>query len=141
MAEPEQALSSVGLGRELCTWWPVPVENMNIHKILQIVLQCFPRLPTPPVCALDAFGLPVCPVDSLTIKSKSKGVRQIAPNQHLLRLPPSPEEKYYIIQIKIYFKKYIYISDYEVTKEKRLCLLPLNIVTYNHSTRRMMRQS
>lgn len=93
MAEPEQALSSVGFGCELCTWWPVPVENMNIHKILQIVLQCLPRLPSPPVCTLDAFGLPVCPVDSLAIESKSKGVGQIVPNQHLLRLPTSPQEK------------------------------------------------
>lgn len=92
MAEPEQALSSAGLGGELCTWWPVPVENMNIHKILQIVLQRFPRLPSPPICALDTFGLPVCPVDSLAIKSKSKGVRQIVPNQHLLRLPPAPQK-------------------------------------------------
>lgn len=63
---------------------------MNIHKILQIVLQRFPSLPSPSICALDAFGLPVCPVDSLAIKSKSKGVRQIAPNQHLVRLPPAP---------------------------------------------------
>lgn len=77
---------------ELCTWWPVPVENMNIHKILQIVLQRFPSLPSPSICALDAFGLPVCPVDSLAIKSKSKGVRQIAPNQHLVRLPPAPRK-------------------------------------------------
>lgn len=78
---------------ELCTLWPVPVENMNIHKILQIVLQCFTSLPSPSICALDAFGLPVCPVDSLAIKSKSKGVRQIAPNQHLVRSPPAPPQK------------------------------------------------
>lgn len=97
---------------------------MNIHKILQIVLQRFPSLPSPSICALDAFGLPVCPVDSLAIKSKSKGVRQIAPNQHLVRLPPAPQKN--------------------ITKSslrgKRLPLPPLDFIVHSHSKRKVIGQ-
>lgn len=59
------------------------MKDMDVHKVLQIVLQSFTILPCPFVSSLDALCLPVSPVDSSSIESKPKGVRKIASNQYL----------------------------------------------------------
>lgn len=72
-----------GGGQGLLTWGPPAVEDMDVHEVLQILLQGLPVQPRQPVSALDTLGLPVCPIDALFIEGQPKRVGELASNQHL----------------------------------------------------------
>lgn len=40
----------------------VSVEHVNVHEVLQVFSKCVPSQADELVSALDALGLPVCPV-------------------------------------------------------------------------------
>lgn len=61
----------------------VSVEHVNVHEVLQVFGQCVPSQACELVSALDALGLPVCPVQLVLVYSEAKGVRQLAANQNL----------------------------------------------------------
>lgn len=72
-----------GMGQGMLTWGPPAVEDVDVHEVLQILLQGLPVQPRQPVSALDTFGLPVCPIDALFIEGQPKRVGELASNQHL----------------------------------------------------------
>lgn len=73
------------MGQGLLTWGSPAVEDMDVHEVLQILLQGLPVQPRQAVGALDTLCLPVCPIDALPIEGQPKGVRELASNQHLPR--------------------------------------------------------
>ena len=85
VAEGSQGEARVGQG--LVTWGPPAVEDVDVHQVLQVLLQGLPVQPRQPVGTLDTLGLPVGPVDALPIEGQSKRVGQLASNQDL---PGSP---------------------------------------------------
>lgn len=72
-----------GGGPGLLTWGPPAVEDVDVHEVLQILLQGLPVQPRQPVRALDTLGLPVCPIDALFIEGQPERVGELASNQHL----------------------------------------------------------
>lgn len=71
------------MGQGLLTWGPPAVEDMNVHEVLQILLQGLPVQPRLPVSTLYALGLPVRPVDALSVEGQPKWVGELASNQNL----------------------------------------------------------
>lgn len=80
MAEKGREASS---GQGLLTWGPPAVEDMDVHEVFQILLQGLPVQPCQPVSALYTLGLPVRPIDALSIEGQPKWVGELASNQHL----------------------------------------------------------
>lgn len=81
VAEGSQGEASVGQG--LVTWGPPAVEDVDVHQVLQVLLQGLPVQPRQPVGTLDTLGLPVGPVDALPIEGQPKWVGQLASDQYL----------------------------------------------------------
>lgn len=61
------------MGQGLVTWGPPAVEDVDIHQVLQVLLQGLPVQPRQPVGTLDALGLPVGPVDALPMGVSPNG--------------------------------------------------------------------
>lgn len=59
------------------------VEHVNVHEVLQVFGQRVASQAGEFVSALDALGLPVCPVQFVLVHSQAKRVRQLAANQNL----------------------------------------------------------
>lgn len=59
------------------------MEHVDVHEVLQVFGQCVSAQASELVSALDALGLPVCPVQLVPVYSQAKGVRQLAANQNL----------------------------------------------------------
>lgn len=51
---------------------------MDVHEVLQILLQGLPVQPREPVCALYTLGLPVSPIDALSIEGQPERVGELA---------------------------------------------------------------
>ena len=71
------------MGQGLVTWGPPAVEDVDVHQVLQVLLQGLPVQPRQPVGTLDTLGLPVGPVDALPIEGQPKWVGQLASDQYL----------------------------------------------------------
>lgn len=56
---------------------------MNVHEVLQVLGQRVSAQAGELIGALDALGLPVCPVQLVLVYGQAKGVRQLAANQNL----------------------------------------------------------
>lgn len=63
------------------------MEDMDVHEILQVLLQGLPVQPSQPVGTLDTLGLPVSPIDAFSIQGQPKRVGELASDQHL----PGPQ--------------------------------------------------
>lgn len=61
----------------------VSMEHVNVHEILQVLCQRLSTQARELVSALDALGLPVCPVQLVLMHSEAKRVGQLAANQNL----------------------------------------------------------
>lgn len=85
MAKEDQG--KAGAGRGPLTWGPPAVEDMDVHKVLQVLLQGLSVQPCQPVSALYTLGLPVSPIDAVSIQGQPEGVGELASNQHLPEPP------------------------------------------------------
>lgn len=65
------------------TCFSVSVEHVDVHEVLQIVHQRASSQTGQFVGTLDALGLPVCPVDLISVQRETKRVGQLAADQHL----------------------------------------------------------
>lgn len=60
---------------------------MDVHEVFQVLLQSLPVQPRQPVGTLYTLGLPVGPIDAVSIERQPKRVGQLASNQYLSRAP------------------------------------------------------
>lgn len=56
------------------------MEDVDVHEILQVLLQSLPVQPGQPVSTLYTFGLPVRPIDALSIQSQPKRMGKLTSN-------------------------------------------------------------
>lgn len=95
IAEGSRGEASVGQG--LLTWGSPAVEDVDVHEVFQVLLQGLPVQSRQPVGTLNTLGLPVSPIDALSIEGQPKWVGQLASNQylpgtqHLCHAPASPD--------------------------------------------------